>query len=359
MKIILLLLITNFVFPLGERIQPKKYIFERSDSIKMKNSKYWKKNNGIWDNENIAKIRVGHYTKFVPSLTETAEEIKDIYILLHKPNNSISKPKVYIHSDRFNLFDIKFSIDTLINQISLFKLKRIPIEVLFNYADKDKKLLEKINIAFNEKYKSSVNLSERECTNLYIYYYIYNNKDGHKMVQFIIKNSHVSEEKLIELFNKSYFEVPFKDFINYIDDLMNNKLVLKDKDIDNLDFMDTDIEGFGSWDAPPSKKESNKKFVAYDRAPTPKKPLMPIYPKKCVTAGIEGKVVVNFYVDEVGKVDSSTFVIVESIPCLDQACIDAIKKSKWDPARQGKEKVGTWITMPFNFTLEEDRFWGF
>ena len=62
---------------------------------------------------------------------------------------------------------------------------------------------------------------------------------------------------------------------------------------------------------------------------------------------------VEFYVDEVGKVDLSTVAVLQSIPCLDQVCIDVIKKSKWKPARQGKEKVGVYLTKTFSFTLEQ------
>jgi len=128
----------------------------------------------------------------------------------------------------------------------------------------------------------------------------------------------------------------------------------EDSDIDTLDFMDTDIEGFDSWAAPPSKKKnSSRKFVAYDKAPTPRRSLSPRYPDICKTAGVEGRVVIEFYIDETGKVDQSSVAVLSSIPCLDQVCINEIKKSKWKPARQGKEKVGVYLTKTFNFSLEQ------
>ena len=128
----------------------------------------------------------------------------------------------------------------------------------------------------------------------------------------------------------------------------------EESEIDTLDFMDTDIEGFDSWAAPPSKKKgSSRKFVAYDKPPTPKRTLSPRYPDICKTAGVEGRVVIEFYVDETGKVDQSSITILSSIPCLDQVCINEIKKSKWKPARQGKEKVGVYLTKTFNFSLEQ------
>ena len=128
----------------------------------------------------------------------------------------------------------------------------------------------------------------------------------------------------------------------------------EESEIDTLDFMDTDIEGFGDWGAPPPPPTSNTrpKWVQYDQAPTPKKTLKPKYPDICKQAGIEGTVVVSFWVDEVGIVDQSSIKILQSVPCLDQICVNAIKKSKWRPARQGRQKVGVPISMPFNFKLE-------
>ena len=54
---------------------------------------------------------------------------------------------------------------------------------------------------------------------------------------------------------------------------------------------------------------------------------------------------------EIQKI-KKTIEILQSIPCLDQVCIDVIRKSKWRPARQGRQKVGVPLSMPFNFTLE-------
>ena len=45
--------------------------------------------------------------------------------------------------------------------------------------------------------------------------------------------------------------------------------------------------------------------------------------------------------------------MLKSIPCLDQVCINVIKRSKWKPARQGKEKVGVYLTKSFSFAIEQ------
>ena len=128
----------------------------------------------------------------------------------------------------------------------------------------------------------------------------------------------------------------------------------EESEIDTLEFMDTDIDSFGDWGAPPPppKSGSRPKWVQYDQAPQPKKALRPKYPDICKQAGIEGTVVISFWVDETGTVDQSSIEILQSIPCLDQVCINAIKKSNWRPARQGRQKVGVPLSMPFNFTLE-------
>ena len=127
-----------------------------------------------------------------------------------------------------------------------------------------------------------------------------------------------------------------------------------ESEIDTIDFMDTDIAGFGDWGAPPPPPSSSGRptWVQFDSAPTPKGgPLNPKYPDLCRQAGVEGTVFASFWVDKDGKVDKSSVKIVKSIPCLDQSVIDEIKKSKWRPARQGRIKVGVPITMEFAFSL--------
>jgi protein TonB len=127
----------------------------------------------------------------------------------------------------------------------------------------------------------------------------------------------------------------------------------EDSEIDTLDFMDTDVDGFDLWSAPPANKKKRRKFIEFDKWPSSKGVLSPRYPDICKTAGIEGRVVIEFYINEAGKVDQSSVTVLNSIPCLDQVCVDEIKKSKWRPARQGKEKVGVYLTKTFNFTLEQ------
>jgi len=96
-----------------------------------------------------------------------------------------------------------------------------------------------------------------------------------------------------------------------------------------------------------------KKTAHYDVPPSAKKTLKARYPDLCKTAGIEGRVVIVFYVDKKGKIDKSSIKVLNSVPCLDQVCIDAIKNSKWNPAKKGNDNVGTYLTKTFTFSLEE------
>ena len=45
--------------------------------------------------------------------------------------------------------------------------------------------------------------------------------------------------------------------------------------------------------------------------------------------------------------------IVKGLPNtgLDEAAVQAIKKSRWYPARQRDKKVGIWLTIPVDFSL--------
>ncbi len=124
---------------------------------------------------------------------------------------------------------------------------------------------------------------------------------------------------------------------------------------EDLTIEDTDFDDFEEWDAPPPppKEEGPRiKFIPYDKAPEPKSPIRPEYPEIAMEAGIEGTVIVDFFVDETGVV--TDIYVFQGIPNtgLDEAAMDAIKRTKWKPAMQRDRKVGVWMRLPINFTLE-------
>lgn len=174
--------------------------------------------------------------------------------------------------------------------------------------------------------------------------------------KFEPNNNILEEKEFIEIINVELVKPPSQE-TNY----KSNRPPIpieadEESDIDSVNFENTDIEGFGDWGMPPPPSSTNNRpvFVDYDQAPIPKKPLMSLvkYPDICKQAGIEGRVTIKVWIDNKGRIDQQSIEVIESIPCMDNACIQAIKKSKWKPARMGRKKVGVPLNVPFVFKLE-------
>jgi len=126
--------------------------------------------------------------------------------------------------------------------------------------------------------------------------------------------------------------------------------------------MNTDISSYEAWDAPPPPPEEDQggprvRFIPYDEPPEPIGGFAAIqrnviYPEIAQEAGNEGTVVVQAFVNEFGKVTDC--VILKGVPNtgLDEAAIDAIKKTKFKPAKQRDRNVGVYISIPVIFKLQ-------
>ena len=128
---------------------------------------------------------------------------------------------------------------------------------------------------------------------------------------------------------------------------------------DDVTIEDTDFEDFIEWDAPPPPPSSgpNVKFIAYDDPPVPVGGYGAIqrnivYPEIAQEAGIEGKVIIQAFIDEKGRVQSMT--VLQGIPNtgLNEAAMAAIKKTRFKPAQQRDRPVGVYISIPVNFKLK-------
>ncbi len=82
-------------------------------------------------------------------------------------------------------------------------------------------------------------------------------------------------------------------------------------------------------------------------------PLTPIvsqlkYPPIAIEKKLEGKVVVSAFIDTLGKVAE---IKVESStePIFNDAALDAVRATQFDPARFNGYKVAKWITIPISF----------
>ena len=126
-----------------------------------------------------------------------------------------------------------------------------------------------------------------------------------------------------------------------------------DEDIaDDLTLDDLDFDDFEAWDASPQPTGPKVKFIPYDTPPKPLRPIKPLYPEIAQEAGIEGVVVVQAFIDKKGRVKETT--ILKCIPNtgLDEAAMEAIRKTRFSPAKQRERKVGVWISIPVNFKLK-------
>ncbi len=128
---------------------------------------------------------------------------------------------------------------------------------------------------------------------------------------------------------------------------------------DDVTIEDTEFEDFVEWDAPPPPPSSgpNVKFIAYDEAPVPLGGYAAIqrniiYPEIAQEAGIEGKVIIQAFVDKKGRVQEMS--VLKGIPNtgLNEAAMDAIKKTRFKPAQQRDRPVGVYISIPVNFKLK-------
>ncbi|UCH09941.1 MAG: energy transducer TonB [Fidelibacterota bacterium] len=133
----------------------------------------------------------------------------------------------------------------------------------------------------------------------------------------------------------------------------------EDEDIaEDITIEETDLESF-DWEAPPPPPEEGPtiRFIPYDEPPEPIGGYSAIqrnvrYPDIAQEAGIEGTVIVQAFVDDNGRVQET--VILKGIPNtgLDEAASDAIRRTRFKPAKQRDRPVGVWISIPVNFRLK-------
>jgi protein TonB len=122
---------------------------------------------------------------------------------------------------------------------------------------------------------------------------------------------------------------------------------------DDVTLDEFDLAGFDPWGAPPPPPEGPRvKFIPYDDPPKPLSRINPRYPDIAQEAGIEGTVVIQVFVDIKGRVQDMQ--VLKGIPNtgLDEAAMEAIRKTRFTPAKQRDRPVGVWISIPVNFRLK-------
>lgn len=103
---------------------------------------------------------------------------------------------------------------------------------------------------------------------------------------------------------------------------------------------------------PPPPTLDHFVFIPHDTPPRVKDRILPEYPEIAKKAGIEGTVLLHLFVDETGKV-LKAYVAKSLEPSLDQAALEAARKTTFYPALQRDKPVGVWVAYPVRFQLKD------
>jgi TonB family protein len=103
------------------------------------------------------------------------------------------------------------------------------------------------------------------------------------------------------------------------------------------------------WESATGIHGASEESPPYDREPVPIRAPNPRYPEFARDAGITGKVVLHVLIDEGGRVQEVE--IVQSIPGLDQAAVEAVKGWTFEPALKAGLPVAAWFEVPIDFRL--------
>ncbi len=105
---------------------------------------------------------------------------------------------------------------------------------------------------------------------------------------------------------------------------------------------------------PPSSTESNGAPIDANAVALPPEIVtyvVPVYPPKARAQRIQGRVMLSIVIDESGKVEDDVEV-VDSIPMLDGAAIDAVRQWSFTPGRDEKgHPVRVQLQVPVPFVL--------
>ena len=95
------------------------------------------------------------------------------------------------------------------------------------------------------------------------------------------------------------------------------------------------------------ERNSDEKQKPYDEAPKMLSSIQIIYPSEARENKISGKVIIKALVSKTGSVIETE--VEKSIPGLNEAAIDAIRKMKFKPGKFEGKPVEVWIRIPVDF----------
>lgn len=139
---------------------------------------------------------------------------------------------------------------------------------------------------------------------------------------------------------------------------VTNDAVIEDEFLDFSAEIDFDAMAFIAATPPPAaekEEEENEVFIVVERMPELVGGLEAlqrniVYPEIARLAGIEGRVIVQFVIDQRGNVINPVVVRGIGGGC-DEAAIEAVKKAKFTPGMQRGRPVRVSYTLPVTFRL--------
>jgi protein TonB len=100
----------------------------------------------------------------------------------------------------------------------------------------------------------------------------------------------------------------------------------------------------------PEVEEEPPPFVPTETLPGVAVRVTPVYPPLALRAGLEGKVLVNMWVDRTGKV-RKTVVVKTDHEMFNDAALEAARRFVFTPATMNGNPVSVWVVVPFRFTI--------
>ena len=95
-------------------------------------------------------------------------------------------------------------------------------------------------------------------------------------------------------------------------------------------------------------------FVPVEMDPVVVKRVEPKFPQLAMRAGLEGRVLVNIWVDKEGKV-RQVVVLKSDAEIFNEAAIEAAKQFVFTPAYMNNGPVSVWVQMSFKFKLADKK----
>ena len=97
--------------------------------------------------------------------------------------------------------------------------------------------------------------------------------------------------------------------------------------------------------------QGSQPYAMVEHPPVPVSQVLPEYPSAARARGLQGEVVLRAIVDQQGTVERQ-IVVVESVPLLDEAAIEALRRWRFEPGRDANNRpVRVIIQVPLRFRL--------